>query len=176
MEQLFYKLLGGKLLLPALLVVGGAIFVARRLIVSSVEKKTAHRSIRKIVRDPSYARTIAEGIDIPYGVKEGFLPEYYEKLKEHIKARGTIGNYQILYTTSVSSSAFLVFVLISFEDFDVGITGKGTDVMKHSYLTFLIRHDTETQRLIIYSDIYNTSTEKFQRAGFLSAILTDSGR
>lgn len=173
MQQLF-DLIRGNLIFSALLVVGGAIFVVKRIIVSSVEKSTAQRLIKKIVKDPSYAHTIAEGLDIPYGVKEGFLSAYFEQLKEYISVRQTIGNYQVLYTTSVSSSALLVFVLNSFEDFDVGFTGKGTDVMKHAYLTFLVRHDTETQRLMIYSDIYHTSTEKFLREKFLSAILTDS--
>ena len=67
-----------------------------------------------------------------------------------------------------------MFTLISFDDFDVGITGKGTDVKMNSYLTFLIRYDRDAQHLTVYSDAYNTSTEKFQRGGFLNAMLRDS--
>ena len=172
--ELFYKLINGKLLLPALLVVGGIIFVVKRLVVSSVEKNAALALIKRIKREPSYARTVADDLDIPYGVKEDFHPGYFGKLKEFIAGRKMVGNYQIIHTAEVSSSALLVFTLISFDDFDVGITGKGTDVRKSSYLTFLIRHDPDAQRLTVYSETYDTSTEKFQRAGFLNAMLRDS--
>lgn len=161
MEELFYKLVNGKLLLPALLVVGGIVFVVKRLVVSTVEKNAAVQLIKRIEREPSYARTIADDLDMPYGVKGDFLPGYFEKLKEFIDARTMIGNYHIIYITDVSSSELLVFALMSFNDFDVCITGEGTDVKKNSYLTFLIRHDHDAQHLTVYSDIYNTSTEKF---------------
>jgi hypothetical protein len=174
MKELFYKLVTGKLLLPALLVVGGIIFVLKRFVVSSVEKNSALQAIKKIKREPSYARAIADELDMPYGVKEDFRPGYFEKLKEYLAGRRMVGNYQVIHTAHVSSSELLVFALISFDDFDVGITGKGTDVRKNSYLTFLIRHDYSAQHLTVYSDTYNTSTEKFQRAGFLNAILRDS--
>ena len=174
MKELLHTLINGKLLLPALLVVGGVIFVVKRLIVSSVEKSAALQLIKRIKREPSYACTIADDLDIPYGVKEDFRAEYFARLKEFIAARTIVGNYQIIHTAEVSSSALLVFTLISFDDFDVGITGKGTDVKMNSYLTFLIRYDRDAQHLTVYSDAYNTSTEKFQRGGFLNAMLRDS--
>ena len=89
MKELFYKLVNGKLLLPALLIVGGVIFVVKRLIVSSVDKSAALQLIKRIKREPSYARTIADDLDIPYGVKEDFRAEYFENLKEFIAARAT---------------------------------------------------------------------------------------
>ena len=175
MQELFYKLLSDKVVLPALLVIGGVIFVVKRLVVSSVEKNATLRLIKKLKISPAYARSIADDLDTPYAGREGFPLAYYQKLKEYVAAPAMLGNYQILYTTDVSSSEFLVFTLISFDDFDVGITGKGTDVRKNSYLTFLIRHNPDEERMTIYSDTYNTSMEKFQRTGFLNAILTGAG-
>lgn len=176
MEELFHHLLSGKLLLPSLLVVGGVIFVVKRLFVSSLEKATTLRVIKKITNDPLYARNIADELDIPYAVKEGFIRGHFEKLKEYIRGQRVLGDYQVLYTADVSLSEFLVFALLSFKDFDVGITGKGTDVTKNSYVTFLIRHEDQEQRLTLYSNIFTTSTEKFQRAGFMNAVFENSMR
>ncbi len=56
MDESFEIRLGVKLLIWGLVVAGGVIFVVKRLIVSSMEKSTAHRWIRKIQRNASYAR------------------------------------------------------------------------------------------------------------------------
>lgn len=171
MEELIGKLVGGKLLLPALLVVGGLIFMMKRLIVSSVEKTVALRWIMRIKRDPSCARALADTLDMPYKGKDGFSARYFEELTGYVAGREKIANYQVVYTMRISPSEFLVFTLISFDDFDVGITGTGTDVKKQSYVTFLLSHDPDALCLTIYSDTYTTSSEKFHRDGFLAAVL-----
>ena len=76
----------------------------------------------------------------------------------------------LLFTMRLSQLELLVFTLIAFDDFDVGITGTGTDVKKQSYVPFLLAHDPKEMRLTIYSDSYTTSSEKFHRDGFLAAL------
>ena len=81
MEDLIGKFVGGKLVLPALLVVGGVIFVVKRLILSVVEKNAALRWIARIKRNPSDARLLADTLDIPYRLRDGFSTQFFEELR-----------------------------------------------------------------------------------------------
>ena len=170
MEDLIGKFVGGKLVLPALLVVGGVIFVVKRLILSVVEKNAALRWIARIKRNPSDARLLADTLDIPYRLRDGFSTQFFEELTGYIAGQERIASYQVLFTMRLSQLELLVFTLIAFDDFDVGITGTGTDVKKQSYVPFLLAHDPKEMRLTIYSDSYTTSSEKFHRDGFLAAL------
>lgn len=170
MDDILIDEINKKLVFAILLAIGGIVFVLKRLIVSAVEKNSALQAIKKIKRQPSYARVIADGLDMPYASREPFPFNHFEKLKEYLRSQTMIGDYQILHSAEVAANEFLVFAMISFEDFDIGITGKGTDVKRNTYLTFLVRHDYNDQRLTFQSDTYTTSTEKFQREGFFAEI------
>ncbi|MBL0741475.1 hypothetical protein [Chryseolinea lacunae] len=162
----------GKLLWASLFVLGGTSVVITRFVISRIEKNTALKAIEKIKTRPSYAKEIADSLDIPYGQKPNFSLNHFEILKSYIRDRAQIGEYKIIYTTEVTPSDLLVFTRISFVDFDVNVMGQASDVKKDVYVTFLVRYDHEDQQFLVQSNLHYTSTEKFHRDRFTTAIFT----
>jgi hypothetical protein len=159
----------GKLGLIAL-VIGGIITMIARFFITQIAKSSSLVTIKKIKRDPAYANQVATELDIPISTRKDFGATDFQLLKKYLAEQSVVGNYQILYIAELNSTEFIIFTKISFVDFGVGISGKGGDVNKTEYLTFLTAYDTESRSLTVRSEVYYNANDKILKEGFLKAV------
>ena len=65
----------------------------------------------------------------------------------------------------------LVFTELSFDDLGVGFSGNTTDVNKKAYHNFLLKLNEAQKELTVFSDLFDTATEKFQKQEFFLALM-----
>jgi hypothetical protein len=160
--------ISAKIIYALLIVIGGVLFVIKRVLVAAIEKRRHFRTIQRIKERPRYAEHVANNLDTPYSKKHPF--HHFDSLKQYIGQRTSLNGYNIEYTVEVSRQEFLVFTSIAYVDFDVGLIGKNTNVNKRSYIIFLLKYIPEEATLMVQSDTYTTPTEKFQREGFVNSV------
>lgn len=174
MLEFIFEEIDKKIALALLIAFGGLVFVISRFVVSRLEKRSFKKTIDLIKRRPSLAGEIADSLDVPYSVKHPLTFKQFEMLKEYLSSMTKVGDYELTYLAPLGTDDLLVFSTLRYLDFDVGVTGKGTDVKKVSHLLLRLHYDHPEKQLVLYSDIYTTSTGKYQRNEFLSAVFTGS--
>jgi hypothetical protein len=142
-----------------------------RFVISVIGRTSMTRAIRSIQRYPLLAHKYSEDLDMPYGKKENFGYNHFTTLQDYLKNIKQLGDYQLLYSIAYDADHILVFVKLSYDDFGVGFTGSGTDVKKQVIYNFLLKYSDSEKALLIQSDIYSNSTEKFQKEAFMNALL-----
>jgi hypothetical protein len=152
------------------LALGGIIATVARFVIKAVAKSSSQATIEKIKRNPSYATKVAAELDIPVSSKENFTATDFQLLRKYLSEQPMVANYEILHVADVDSTQFIIFTNISFVDFDVNIIGKGSDIDKTEYLTFLASHDNASKSLTIRSEVYHNANDKFVKEGFLKAV------
>jgi hypothetical protein len=154
-----------------LLIVAGVGFVAVRVIKSMASKASQNSMIKKVKQDPSKAESLIDSLDITYGKLEEINRESFELIKRKVSSSAFIGSYRIAHSVPVNEYQFIIFTELSFSDFDVTVTGKGADVTKTSHHNFLLDYDKEKSQMILFSNLYSDSTDKFQKQDFLKSLL-----
>ena len=162
--------MSGKLILLTLSCIGGTIFVISRIIMAALNKRSAHGMINSLKKNPALARDVAASLDLTYSRKENFAADHFDKLGPYLQSIPAAANYRLLYVLPYDRDHILVFTELSFADFDIGLSGKSSDVAKKAYHNFLLTLDRTQNRLTIYSSIHIDVTEKFQKEGFSDAI------
>lgn len=155
-----------KLIWLILFAVGGTSFVIYRKIMSVVDKSSISGLINSLRKNSAKVKDIVEALDIPYGKRENFSREDFDKLKSAVHTATKIDDYTILYQTDVDALQCLLITEIAFSDFDIGVTGESTDVKKKAYHSFVLRFEPESKILSVWSDLYNDTTSKFQKETF----------
>ena len=158
-----------KLIILIAMGAGGAVFVIARLLIGQVAKASAQTMINKVRKDPSFARTISEELDIPVSTRREFSETEFALLKQYLVDQKQVGNYKILHTADVNAKQFIVFSEVTYVDFSAGLSGEGQDVKKTEYINFLISLDEEST-LTVRTPIYHSANEKFLKEGFLPAV------
>ena len=160
----------GKLIKYGIFVVIGTSYLVYRLIRSAADKRSVHGLINAIQKHTASPSKVADALDIPYGKSADFLTEDFEKLKSVLKATTIINDYTILYQAPVDRWRYLLFTEIRFSDYDIGVTGNATDVKKIAYHSFVLRFDPANNTLSVFSDLYDTTTSRFQKEAFSRGI------
>jgi hypothetical protein len=160
----------GKIGFLIALAIGGIIAAIVRFVIMQVAKSSSQSTIEKIKRDPSYATKVAAELDIPISSREDFTAADFQLLKKYLSEQPMVANYQILHVADLDSNQLIIFTKVSFVDFAVGVTGKGSDVDKTEYLTFLASHDNVLKSLTIRTEVYYNANDKFLKEGFLKAV------
>ena len=159
----------GKGIVALLMVIGGVGFVVMRLITTALSKRSTQNAIDAIRKNPSKAKEIAAGLDIPYLQRNSYSRDQYENLKANLLSSTNKGDYKILHVAPYGEDHLLIFTLLSFIDFDINMSGKATDTKKTAYHNFVVKFDRE-EGLQVLSEIYSDATEKFQKEGFIALI------
>lgn len=160
-----------RLLGIALFIVAGILIVIGRKILFLLSKSSQNSLIDEVKINPKAAVQYAEGLDMTYGKLENISAAGFEFIKTTIDKNPAIGSYKILYWTKVNPNSLLIFTVLSFSDFDVNLVGQGDDIRKKVYHNFVLQFVQESSAVIIYSDLYNDTTSKFQKQEFLKALL-----
>jgi CII-binding regulator of phage lambda lysogenization HflD len=166
-----------KLIWLALLAIAGTSYVIYRKIIAAVDKSSVDSLINTLKKNSAKAKDVAETLDIPYGKRENFSNQDFDKLQSALQATSKIGDYTILYQTHIDVSEYLLITEITYADFDIGVTGNPTDVKKSAYHFFVLRFESNNNALSVLSDLYSDTTSKFQKEAFtkgLTAVVTDT--
>jgi hypothetical protein len=155
-----------------LFLLGGIAFVLIRGTLFLISKLSQGNLISQIKKNPKKATAYVEHLDIPYGKRDNVSTAAYKLLTAKMQNIKAAGKYKILYALEVNEREFLVFTELTFIDFDVTVTGHSSDVKKTTFHNFVIRHSPEAASIQVLSELYNSSTEKFQREEFLPALLS----
>jgi hypothetical protein len=152
------------------LIIGGIITVVARFFIMQIAKSSSLATIKKIKRDPAYANQVATELDIPISTRKDFSAADFQLLKKYLMEQSMVSNYQILYVAELNSTEFIIFTKVSFVDFGVGVSGRGGDVNKTEYLTFLTAYNNESRSLTVRSEIYYNANDKILKEGFLKGV------
>ncbi|HEY3403909.1 MAG TPA: hypothetical protein VGK59_11010 [Ohtaekwangia sp.] len=164
-----------KKLVPVILMaIGGTLFVLVRTVTAWLEKRSGLGNIEKIKKDPATAARVSETHDMVYGQRKNFKASHYTDLKNYILSTGAIGDYVIVYCHEVNAQDFLVFTSLSYQDFDVSLTGKSEDVQKTILIAFTLRYSVDEEILRVFSDIHSNTDQKFQKEGLIRALFPGS--
>ncbi|MBT1712017.1 hypothetical protein KK062_27490 [Fulvivirgaceae bacterium PWU5] len=159
-----------KLIWLALLAVAGTSYVIYRKIIAAVDKSSVGNLINALKKNSAKAKDVAGTLDIPYGKRESFSNQDFEKLQSALQATSKIGDYTILHQTNVDASEYLLITEIAYADFDIGVTGNPTDVKKSAYHFFALRSEPSNNTLSVWSNLYSDTTSKFQKEAFSKVI------
>ena len=164
-----------KLIGLVMAIIGGIGFVIARKVLTRIDKASSHAVINSIKKEPSKANVFAASLDIPYSKKENFQEDHFLKLIDYMRSITIVGKYRVLYVAAYERDHLLVFTEISFVDFDINITGNPSDTRKKAYHNFVVKLDREKNRLVVLSNVYSDTTEKFQKEAFLDAVFNGEG-
>jgi hypothetical protein len=107
----FFEFLHGKaqdkLIVLAVLAVGGICFVVVRNIVSAVDKKSMYKLVRSLRSNPNLAKEVADSLDVPYSEKNNLDTFAFEHLKTYVQSISMAGNYTILFQHRLMHRLFL---------------------------------------------------------------------
>jgi hypothetical protein len=113
---------------------------------------------------------VAAELDIPISTRKDFGAADFQLLTKYLTEQSVVGSYQIQHVAELNSNESIIFTKVSFVDFGAGMSGKGGDVNKTEYLTFLTAYNTESRSLTVRSELYYNANDKILKEGFLKAV------
>ena len=146
-----------------------AIFVGR-FIIRTINKVSQGGSINKIKKNPGLAAGYANGLDVPYSKRE-CDPATFDLIRKKIRSAITIGKYRILYVVDADTSRILVFTELPFEGLNFTPRGQVGNTQEKAFHDFVVAFNPEKLELQVYSSMFDTVTDKFQKQEFLKSIL-----
>lgn len=163
-----------KLLTAATFVIGGVLFVAFRTGLFVVSKISNQKTINDIIKNPLKAEQYSLSLDMPYNKIHNLTADGFNLVLKYMRSLNTLGNYKIMYTHLLDNNCILIFTELTFVDYDIGITGQSDDIRKKAYHNFVIRYHIEQKELIVYSNLYSNTIEKFQKEEFLNDLFNST--
>ncbi|SKC49648.1 hypothetical protein [Ohtaekwangia koreensis] len=163
-----------KLLTVATVVIGGVLFVVFRTGLFVVSKISNQKTINDIIKNPLKAEEYSLSLDMPYNKTPNLTADGFNLVLNYIRSLTTLGNYRIIHTCLLDNNRILIFTELAFIDYDIGITGQPDDIRKKAYHNFLIRYHIEQKELMVYSDLYSNTIEKFQKEEFLKNLFNST--
>jgi len=166
--------LTSKLVFLILLAIGGTLIVVVRTLTSWLEKKSGMDAIDKIKKNPSMAAVFSASHDMVYGQRINFKPAYFDELKNYVLSTTSIGDYVVMYGHVINSDEIILFTNLTYQDFDVTLTGRSDDVDKTILTAFTLRYIRAEKVLNVFSDIHSNTNQKFQKEGLIRALFPDN--
>lgn len=160
----------GKGLFVVMMVIGASFFVIYRKVRAAAGKLSVFMLVSKLKRGEVTNAAVAETLDIPYHTISGASATVFRSIVEKMKADVFVGGYRILYSSLVHSDQLLVLTELSFNDFDIKLSGKAGDVKSKAFHNFLLKFDPAKSSITVYSNLYENATDKFQKQEFLNVI------
>ena len=174
-EPEFSDILWGELvvILVLFIFVAGCLALLR-FILTKANRTSTNTAIQSIRKDPSVARSYAASLDLPYGRKENFSPDHFEKLKAFIRSKKAIGGYKVMYVSAFDINHLIVFTELTFYELNVYTDENGVETesktKRIAYHNFVLKFDRKQHVLTICSTVYSETLEKLQKDDFAKEI------
>ena len=149
------------------LVAGGLALL--RFIKATTDNNSTKAAINSIRKDPSVARQFSYSLDVPYSTINNFSAAQFDKLKAFMKGRKFIGQYRILYSSFFDINHLIVFTELTYSDF-IMINPEADherEIFKKAIHNFLLTFDQTRNTLVVRSNVYSETQEKFQKQEFI---------